>query len=134
MVGRGRPKSNFSGYVIDHYSLTCTSIPDLYKPIVRIADMLNLDIIHDIARVGRGRFGFIATATTPSLPEVEEVQAETMAKKGAEASSKRPTEGALTDHLKVELEEVSHRQESLELDLDNSHLFLADSQEQLKDV
>ncbi|RWV87730.1 hypothetical protein GW17_00050245 [Ensete ventricosum] len=27
---------------------------------------------------------------------------------------------ALTDHLKVELEEVSHRQESLELDLDNS--------------
>ncbi|RZS13361.1 hypothetical protein BHM03_00044931 [Ensete ventricosum] len=28
---------------------------------------------------------------------------------------------ALTDHLKVELEEVSHRQESLELDLDNSH-------------
>ncbi|RWV77145.1 hypothetical protein GW17_00062074 [Ensete ventricosum] len=202
--------------------------------------MLNLDIIHGIPRVGRGRFGFIATATTPSSLEVEEVQAETMAKKGVEASSKRPTEGvmclrkkvkvssnrhksrheeegskshasksneqvgvivlidrvlktmmlsqhycmaladrvfnasrvinvrdnkveglrmevaelkvgseleavaaiklrafevqALTDHLKVELEEVSHRRESLELDMDNSHLFLADSQEQLKDV
>ncbi|RWW60042.1 hypothetical protein BHE74_00032989 [Ensete ventricosum] len=166
--------------------------------------MLNLDIIHGIPRVGGGRFGFIATATTPSSPEVEKVQAETMAKKGAEASSKRPTEGvtcprkkvkvssnrhksrheeegskshaskskervgaidgtalvehkrgtlilrlavdkycspfevlidrvlktmmlALTDHLKVELEEVSHRRESLELDLDNSRFFLADS-------
>ncbi|RWW60044.1 hypothetical protein BHE74_00032987 [Ensete ventricosum] len=40
----------------------------------------------------------------------------------------------LTDHLKVEPEEVSHRRESLELDLDNSRLFLADSHEQLKDV
>ncbi|RWV78323.1 hypothetical protein GW17_00060729, partial [Ensete ventricosum] len=40
----------------------------------------------------------------------------------------------LTEHLKVEPEEVSHRRESLELDLDNSRLFLADSQEQLKDV
>ncbi|RZR90725.1 hypothetical protein BHM03_00018678 [Ensete ventricosum] len=109
MVDRGRPRSNFSGYVIDPYSLTCTSIPDLYKPIVRIADMLNLDIIHGIPRVVRGRFGFIATTTTPSSTEVEEVKAETMAKKGVEASSKRPTEGVTCPRKKVKVSSNRHK-------------------------
>ncbi|RRT74367.1 hypothetical protein B296_00026964 [Ensete ventricosum] len=34
----------------------------------------------------------------------------------------------------VEHEEVTHRRESLELELNDSHLFLVDSQEQLEDV
>ncbi|RWW54327.1 hypothetical protein BHE74_00039089 [Ensete ventricosum] len=38
------------------------------------------------------------------------------------------------EDLKVEHEEVTHRRESLELELNDSHLFLADSQEQLEDV
>ncbi|RWW16353.1 hypothetical protein BHE74_00013907 [Ensete ventricosum] len=36
---------------------------------------------------------------------------------------------ALADHLKVKLEEVARHREPLELDLDNSRLLLANSQE-----
>ncbi|RRT45249.1 hypothetical protein B296_00031009 [Ensete ventricosum] len=65
--------------------------------------------------------------------EVAELKAESGSEAVATAKLQASEAQALVDHLKAELEEATHRRESLELDFDNSRLLLADSKEQLKD-
>ncbi|RRT47244.1 hypothetical protein B296_00013362 [Ensete ventricosum] len=94
----------------------CDAAPDLYEPIARIADMVNLDMIHGMSGVGRGCPGLTARAPTPtaptaslSSPEVQEVRAEAMAKKGVEASSKPPTKETVHPRKKVKVSSNRHK-------------------------
>ncbi|RZR82496.1 hypothetical protein BHM03_00008938 [Ensete ventricosum] len=93
VIDRGRHQSGFLGYVAYPPFLAHALVHDLFSLIVWVAEMVNLDLIHGVPKIG-GCPRSASRALTPIAPTVqllsniEEVRAESVVKEGIKASGK----------------------------------------------